>query len=77
MAWRLAPSFARFMPEWPIAERRQPNNRSDQKENHDELGVFSDETNHWIHSYVTRKTPLLFVLLDVGKENIGSRAGRM
>src|SRR5262249_49659641 len=31
MAWRLALSFARFMPESPIAEQRQPNNRADQR----------------------------------------------
>jgi hypothetical protein len=48
------------MPVRPVAERRQSDDRSYQQENHDEFGIFNDEGDHGIHSFVTRTLLHLF-----------------
>jgi hypothetical protein len=43
-------SLARSGSVRPIAEIRQSNDRADQQENHDELGIFNQQGNHGAHS---------------------------
>jgi hypothetical protein len=60
---------------WPVAERRQSDDRSYQQENHDELGIFNDEGNHGIYSFLLRGRSFTFSV--VRQENISPPAGRM
>jgi hypothetical protein len=43
---KIASSVARFMPIRPIAKSRQPDNRSYQQEDHDELRILNNESRH-------------------------------